>query len=399
MARRKTYHTPFFFELILAAFSAACGGRTVSGAAVAGSDAGAEAAGDANAGAAIGPAADGSYMDSNSGSNVDDGTAPSPASAADAVAASAPADGALRGGVDADPSVSPASPADAQPKCSCRSCCDALGNCQVGADQDAHCGSPGALCVDCTALGGACVVGGASGPHCMTADGGTLCSQTCDGCCEADGTCHSGFADKQCGEAGGRCQDCTSLASPSTCDLGSSPRACTSAQAQCPAPYGGCPAALQSPPNAPQSVCSAVEIQGAATACSDGPTTLSCRDFMTSESASDSACAACLRPFAVDFSKESGVVACASAYIAPECDHSSACLADCVARTCGACLDSESTARCATQVESGTCSTYLQADGCMAQALSGPASLCNPGAYQDHFGPWLEAVATHYCGR
>ena len=272
-------------------------------------------------------------------------------------------------------------------------CCDALGNCQE--QSDTQCGPSRSHCVDCTQFGGHC----SSESYCLTSDGGTLCTQTCIGCCDATGTCQSGFADIACGQLGGECNDCVTLKPPSTCDLGSYPRACVSQQRQCPEPYSGCLPDLQLLPTAHQGVCTAAEIQGAAAACANGAATAPCSMYMGLELRANNACSKCLGTFNLDFVRQSGVVACAAPYLDAACSHKSACLADCVAQSCVGCFDGESRDGCATQVQSDACSAYVQDDACMGQVLNGAARVCNPAAYQEIFGAWLEAVATLYCAQ
>jgi len=81
------------------------------------------------------------------------------------------------------------------------------------------------------------------------------------------------------------------------------------------------------------------------------------------------------------------------------CNHNSACIVDCVAQSCYACVDSDSTAQCEAQVQSATCSAYFMADQCVTQAFTGAGALCNPATYQGNFGAWLGAVGAQYCGQ
>ena len=367
-----------------AALVGGCGGRAASVSGSGGDEGGALLDGSAQAGRLVAIDAE-STFDSTAASAA--GAAPGDEAGTDAGSAN---------DANADSSANRDSAIATPVTCQCRSCCNALGVCQMPVDPDTQCGASGTLCIDCTLLGGHCV-----GPnlHCVMADGGTLCVQTCEGCCGPDGTCHAGFADVECGENGGQCQDCTMLNPPSTCDFGSYPQSCASTQTQCPGPYGGCSSAASATPIAPRPVCSAIEIQGAAAACSGGATSLLCTEFMFSEARSNDSCQQCLGVFAFDFAQESAIVACASPYLDAACNERSACLADCVTRSCSNCLQgSGSSDQCAAQVTAGACSTYLQADECLAEALTGVAALCSPDTYQGSFSAWLQAVVTQYCG-
>jgi hypothetical protein len=272
-------------------------------------------------------------------------------------------------------------------------CCDAAGNCQQGFG-DTQCGNSGSLCLDCQTLGDRCL-----GQRCTSPEGGSPCSQSCAGCCDANGNCQAGFVDTQCGETGRTCQDCTMLNPPSTCDANVFPRGCTSQQMQCPGPYASCPAGLREPVPVPKKVCSATELQNAAAACSGGANTAACGSFINFESSANPACANCLLPFDVDFVAQSGVLACVAPYVDATCNHSSACVVDCTNQSCFGCLDSTSTSQCDSQVQSGVCSTYAQANQCAVQALGGPAAVCNPTTYQGNFGAWLQGVGAKYCGQ
>ena len=288
---------------------------------------------------------------------------------------------------------------DGAPACdprTCNGCCDQAGNCLNGADiGDTHCGSNGNRCVDCTRAlaGGTCAFFGA----CVGADGDTLCGQSCQGCCDAQGTCHDGFSDIACGQQGSSCQNCTKLSPASTCDMSVSPRVCTSQQTQCPAAYPGCPAALrETMPAVSQNVCGAVDLENAASACSVGANTMSCVMFFELEANANVACSDCLQAFDVDFVTQAGIRACVASYVSAACNHTSACLVDCLTESCYQCLDADSSATCQTLAATGSCSMF--ADPCITQALDGPAALCNPTTYQGNFGAWLKAVGAKYCG-
>ncbi|MDP9034929.1 MAG: hypothetical protein M3O50_08980 [Myxococcota bacterium] len=287
-------------------------------------------------------------------------------------------------------------PADGGRACNAQTCpngcCDAAGNCQAGSNLT-ECGSFGGRCVDCSLLGAQC-----SGNACVGSDAGTPCPQSCTGCCDRSGQCQPGFVDSLCGELGNTCQDCTGLRPASTCDASVSPRTCSSQQTQCPAPYPGCPAALQQRAPNRQRVCSMTDLQNAAAACSSGPTTAACSAFFMFESSANPACAGCLQPFDVDFAAQSGVRACAAAFVDATCNHNSACIVDCTTQACFGCVDAASALQCETQAQSATCASFTMGDQCMTQALGGAAAVCNPATYQGSFGRWLQGVGATYCG-
>lgn len=220
----------------------------------------------------------------------------------------------------------------------CTGCCDPLGDCLGGGD-DKQCGVGGRLCIDCTTFADQCQVGA-----CTATDGAALCSQTCQGCCDVGGNCHDGFASTQCGQFGSACQDCTSLTPASTCDVVVSPRTCASEQTQCPGPYPSCPAPLQETVPVPQSVCSAIDLQNAAGACAGGAHTTACTTYL--EGGSNAPCGVCLEAFDFDFLEQVGIRTCVAPFVGANCNHNSACIADCVAETCYGCPDTPSTTQC-----------------------------------------------------
>jgi hypothetical protein len=269
-------------------------------------------------------------------------------------------------------------------------CCDPNGVCHD--PTDTACGMLGAPCVDCTTFGAQCQ------DICVAPDGGTLCSQTCDGCCDAQGQCQLGFADAQCGQYGATCSDCTALVPASTCEEDIHPRVCTSQQTACPAAYPTCPPGLQIRAPAVQRVCSATDLLDAAAGCADGVTSSpTCGAFYGREASSNPACAACLEVFDFDFVDQTGIRTCVAPYVSAACNHNSACVADCTREACAACDDG--TSQCETQAQTGACAAFTQADECITQALSGPAAVCNPTTYQGKFGAWLQAVGAKYCGQ
>ncbi len=181
----------------------------------------------------------------------------------------------------------------------------------------------------------------------------------------------------------------------STCDVNVFPRVCASEQTQCPAPYPSCPSPLEQAAPTRQNVCSTADLQNAAAACAGGASTNTCNNFFGSV---NTPCSNCLQPFDVDFVAQTGIRACVAPYVDATCNHNSACIADCTAESCYGCPDSTTTSLCDVQVQSGTCSTYTQADQCVVTALAGPAAVCNPVTYQGNFGAWLQGVGAKYCG-
>jgi hypothetical protein len=283
-------------------------------------------------------------------------------------------------------------------------CCDFNGFCQPGVF-DFQCGNFANFCENCSSFGEVC-----SAQQCEPGDAGppdvgppdvSLCSQTCNGCCDHTGQCQAGFLDAQCGQFGASCQDCTSLAPASTCDVSVTPRACVSQQMQCPVPYAGCDPMLQEtiPVKQPMA-CSPADLQNAASACSAGAHSAGCNAFFQFEFNSNPFCAQCLQPFDYDFSEGSGIVECAAPYVDSTCNHNSACLIDCAGQSCSFCPDSTTTTQCRSDVTQGTgqCSTYYQGLSCVTNALGGSASFCNPANYKVNFGAWLQGVGAQYCG-
>jgi hypothetical protein len=141
-----------------------------------------------------------------------------------------------------------------------------------------------------------------------------------------------------------------------------------------------------------------LELQSAAAACAGGASTTACAAFFNFESGSNPSCNNCLQAFDYDFVTQVGTRACVAPYIDAACNHNSACIADCVTESCYPCVDSSSTTACDTQVQTGTCAAYFQADQCVTQALAGAGAVCNPATYQNNFGAWLQAVGAQYCG-
>ncbi|MGA7119567.1 MAG: hypothetical protein WBY94_05675 [Polyangiaceae bacterium] len=275
--------------------------------------------------------------------------------------------------------------------CSC-GCCDDQGACLGGLDGP-QCGTGGRRCVDCTTNGNTCVQG-----VCTMPDGGEPCSQSCAGCCDADGGCQLGFTDTQCGNIGSTCVDCTRLSPASTCDVNVVPRACVSLQTECPGVYPSCPAALLEPAPLRQTVCSLIEVQNAAAGCAGGPDTAGCNAFFNLESASNPACFACLQQFSYDFVDGTGIRLCVEPFLDAACNHNSACVLECVREACYNCPDTPSATLCGTQVQTGACAPYYQADVCVTAALNDAGAVCNPATYQQSYRYWFQAVGAKYCG-
>jgi hypothetical protein len=118
------------------------------------------------------------------------------------------------------------------PSCqSCAGCCDAAGTCHSGDDVTA-CGLGGVICIDCGAIGFGCVGGACEGPP-------PVCGPaTCAGCCDGRGLCRFGTESDACGAGGGECADCSALG------LGCAGGACEGPPPVCgPGNCGGCCAA------------------------------------------------------------------------------------------------------------------------------------------------------------
>ena len=272
-------------------------------------------------------------------------------------------------------------------------CCDSSGQCEQGVVSLA-CGTLGTNCQNCLGSFERC----SSTQQCVPSanDGGLACSQSCTGCCDTTGSCQEGSLDTQCGQNGAPCQDCSMLSPASTCDGNPSPRLCASQRMPCPGSYPNCPPSLQEVAPTRQQVCSTADLQYAASVCADGAsaTTPSCDSFF---GCSNTACAACLKQFDFNFVDQIGIRTCVVPFVDATCNHNSACISDCTAETCFLCTD-DALSSCETQVQTGTCATYTQADQCVVQALAGPAAVCNPVTYQGNFGAWLQGVGAKYCG-
>jgi hypothetical protein len=273
-------------------------------------------------------------------------------------------------------------------------CCNQFGNCEIGSI-DQSCGIMGSFCQNCLNVGAVCQVG-----QCIPLEAGTLCSQTCSGCCDKAGNCQPGFLTAQCGQNGANCEDCTAI--QSICDVNVEPRVCVTEQTQCPAMYPGCQDGFLQPVLTPQKVCSMADLQAAAVACATGANTFGCQAFFTFENQTNPTCGGCLQTFDYDFSQGTGILACAAPYLDTMCNHEAACLNDCATQSCSGCPDDPSTASCENQVgsASGQCSAYSQGVACVAKAVlaGGPGAVCNPAAYPSGFGAWLQAVGGQYCG-
>jgi hypothetical protein len=284
---------------------------------------------------------------------------------------------------------------DAAPSCNPQTCsggcCDAQGNCRGGLS-GAQCGTGGRGCVDCTTMGDECLAG-----VCTAPDGGEPCSQSCDGCCDASGGCQPGFTDAQCGDFGSTCLDCTSLNPPSTCDVNVSPRTCVSLQTECPGLYPACPPSLQQQAPVRHDACSMGEIANAASACAGGPNTAGCNAFFNLEAAVKPACVSCLQAFSYDFVDQTGIRLCVQPFVSTACNHNSACVLECVEEACYSCPDTPSAILCGTQVQSGACAAYYEADACVTAALNGAGAVCNPATYKQSYSAWFQAVGATYC--
>jgi hypothetical protein len=268
-------------------------------------------------------------------------------------------------------------------------CCDANNVCQNGM-QDGSCGFGGNACQNCLALGDTC-----QGQVCQSM---TPCSQNCVGCCDNNNQCQPGFLNKQCGEFGATCVDCTQMGS--TCDVNVMPRTCANMQMQCPAPYGGCDPSLETAAVPQQPVCSANELQNARSACSGGANTAGCQAYFQFEFQQNVNCGVCLSNFDYDFNQLTGLFTCIAPFVDMTCNHNTACDNDCTTQSCDQCPDQQTQDMCINQVQNnnGQCSSYFMASGCVIPAFVGQGSFCQPQMYNNNFGRWLQGVGQFYCG-
>jgi hypothetical protein len=293
-------------------------------------------------------------------------------------------------------------PPDSGGRCNAVTCptgCCLGDKCLPGTGNTA-CGSSGQACVSCLASEATCVASPSSTHICLP-NPPACTPQNCAGCCDPSGICEAGFLDTACGQFGVACSDCTSRLL--ACDDNASPRACTTPQALCPAPYGGCAPGLQVfAQQTHQGVCSVNELANAGEACSLGAHTQSCASFFSFESSSSPACAQCLSAFDFDYVELKGILACVAPFVDPSCNHNIACVNDCAASSCMACSGAANNLACQTQeLASGGCSGLAtNAAPCVATALLVNAGLCNPGlpVPSEAFGQWLAGVGSEFCG-
>lgn len=277
------------------------------------------------------------------------------------------------------------------PKCgpnNCKGCCDGNGTCQGGAI-DTQCGVGGGACANCQAQQQICTNGACAAPPCSP--------QNCTGCC-GGGACNAGFSNGSCGSGGAQCANCTSMMT--TCDTLSNPRVCKNQMSTCPAPYGQCPLNVTTtPPPVSKGACTAIDLQDARAACAQGRNTPTCRQFWTFILQQKPNCGKCLSPFDYDFFDLTGIYNCVAPYVGANCNHSTACVADCVTKSCSQC-SMQALPQCQTQVkqQNGQCLPYVQQTQCIAQALFGMASFCSPQQYMGNYGAWLQGVGNRYCG-
>lgn len=253
-------------------------------------------------------------------------------------------------------------------------------------DETAACGSGGGVCTDCTVTGAVCDAG-----VCVT----PCTPDTCGGCCNGN-DCQAGFLNTACGADGVACNDCS--AGNSTCDVDALPRVCVDAT-DCPANYPACPAGVSTPVLAPRDVCSRALLANAAGACSQGPNTTGCLNFFTQlgRPNGNAACGECLAPFRfpITGSNFRGVVNCLSRYTDADCNRTTGCAFDCEDQSCTACAPS-AVAACRQNVRQDQCGEYFGGAQCLADAIFGDGSFCNPQFY-NNYGDWLQAVGTQFC--
>ncbi|AKV03538.1 hypothetical protein AKJ09_10201 [Labilithrix luteola] len=315
----------------------------------------------------------------------------------------------------------------------CAGCC--IGDICASGNQNTACGAGGDLCTNCTGQGGKVCQGGtcqqpACGPGncagccagntcvvgtqdnaCGPANGAqcsncTLNNQMCDnrqcidkcgpgncaGCCLGN-ACAPGFARNACGSGGAACSNCN--AAGSVCDVDA--RTCSAANS-CPKTYNSCPKALTTPVTpSVQKVCSTLDLDAIQSACGSADSA-SCVAAFKVLAMTSGACAACLSPFDVPFSKLEGLYRCAAPFVNADCNHSTACAVDCVDTSCDGCpAVNEDTCRGNVSGNGGQCSTYVLPTTCIAGAL-GNNQLCSPLTYGGSFADWIRAIGAHFCG-
>jgi hypothetical protein len=177
------------------------------------------------------------------------------------------------------------------------------------------------------------------------------------------------------------------------------PRACTSQQTQCPAPYPSCLANLQTPTPTRQKVCSPGELQNAASACSAGAHSTGCQAFFGFEASQNPACGTCLSSFDYNFGELTGLFECVAPFVDSSCNHDTACIVDCTDQSCAMCKGAGATGQCQSTVRNGQCSSYYQGAQCIGMAFFGQGNFCNPNTYQGNFGNWLAGVGKYYCAQ
>lgn len=250
--------------------------------------------------------------------------------------------------------------------------------------QDDACGVAGAACQDCTVVGLVCETG-----TCIEA----CTPDTCAGCCDGN-LCEAGFLNETCGSGGEACNDCAGA--NSICDVDALPRACVDTT-DCPAAYDACPAGTSTPIPVQNDSCTATLLSNARQACSQGPNTLGCQNFFAQLAANggSAACAQCLQPFRFPFASGRGLANCLAPYVDADCNRSTGCAFDCEDRSCEACAPA-ATGACRQNVRQDQCGGYFGEFACVAPALFGAGSFCNPQGY-GNFGAWLQAVGQQFC--
>lgn len=264
----------------------------------------------------------------------------------------------------------------------CPDGCCAGGVCQPRADST--CGSGGGQCQDCAADGRVCETGSCVVP----------CTEvSCGGCCNGN-VCEAGFLNDTCGSGGQACSNCGAAAS--ICNVDALPRSCVDT-ADCPAAYDACPAGVSLPVPPMGDSCNAQLLANAAAACSQGPNTTGCQNFFAQLTAqpANAACAQCLSPFRYTFASQRGLVNCLSPFVSASCNRTVGCAFDCEDRSCEACAP-VATGACRQNVRQDQCGAYFAGASCLAGAVFGAGSFCNPQAYNG-YGEWLREVGRQFC--
>jgi hypothetical protein len=151
-----------------------------------------------------------------------------------------------------------------------------------------------------------------------------------------------------------------------------------------------------------QHICADIgELDALQTACAGGATTASCTAAFAVLQATHATCAACVKPFNVDFQDYSGIFRCVAPFVSTACNRSTGCDIDCATTACTGCT-AANVEQCHQDVQNtgGECDPFLLQAVCVNSVLGPgqPGRFCNPVLYGGNFGSWLRAVGRHFCG-